>query len=116
MVIWITGKKGAGKTAVAYKLARAYPQSLVLDGDEMRQLFPEDFTDIGRANNIGRLAKWAAHLENEGYTAIVACISPRKEWRQAARALFTRSILIYLPGGKLWKGTTYEIPDEEELA
>lgn len=115
MVIWLTGKAGAGKTAVARKLARAIGDAVVLDGDEVRKWFPAGYTDEDRAANIDRIARIAALLENEGHVPIIACVSPRKEWRQEGRSLFQESALIYLAGGTLWEGTEYEEPDEEEL-
>ena len=62
-----------------------------------------------------RIACFSALLEAQGYTVIIALVSPKKAWRQEARAIFKESKLIYVPGGTLWKGTTYEEPDEEEL-
>lgn len=116
MVIWITGKAGAGKTVVSQKLSRSVQDAVLLDGDKMREHFAADFTDDGRKENIMRLAHFAAILEDQGFTPIVACVSPKREWREEARKLFKESILIYLSGGTLWEGTTYEEPDAEEMS
>jgi adenylylsulfate kinase len=119
MVYWITGRKGAGKTPTAYKLATELLQHggrvVLFDGDDVRRHFPAGFTDRERRQHIMRIARFSALLEQQGFTVIVALVSPRKAWRQEARALFEESELIYVPGGTLWPGTTYEEPDEEEL-
>lgn len=115
MVIWITGKAKAGKTTLAQNLAQAIPAAIVLDGDAMRGHFPEGYENDDRERNILRLAHFAAMLEEQGFTPIVSCISPKRIWRDAARQLLKQSILIYVPGGILWEGTKYEEPTTEEL-
>ena len=119
MIIWITGRKGSYKTTTANVLASKYRKEgqavLVLDGDNVRDHFPCGFTDEDRRENIMRIAHIAAIAEKQNIIVICALISPRKRWRQEARKLFKESRLIYLDGGTLWKGTTYEEPDEEEL-
>jgi len=119
VVYWITGKKGSRKTTTAYKLAshlrKEDKTALVLDGDEVRQLIPTGFMDEEREEHIMRIAAFAAIAEKQGIAPIIALISPKKEWRQKARKLFKRSIVIYKQGGSLWAGTEYEIPDKEEL-
>ena len=119
MVIWITGRKGSFKTTTANVLASKYRKEgqavLILDGDDVRDHFPCGFTDKDRRENIMRVAHIAAIAEKQNIVVICALISPRKRWRQEARKLFKESKLIYLDGGTLWKGTTYEEPDEEEL-
>ncbi len=115
MVIWITGKADSGKTTMAKRLSQTVERPVILDGDEMRKIFPTGYEVADREANIMRLAKFAALLERQGFTPLVACVSPTKELRQKARRLFESSCLIYMPGGTLWKGTEYEEPDSDEL-
>lgn len=115
MVIWITGKANSGKTTMAQRLAKTVARPVILDGDEMRKIFPVGFELKDREDNIIRLAKFAALLERQGFTPLVACISPTKELRRKARRLFESSCLIYMPGGMLWANTEYEEPDSDEL-
>jgi len=123
MVFWITGKSGSGKTTLAARLAKMlrrhperYGAPIILDGDEVRGYFPDSgFTDKKREEHIMRIARFAAILEKQGYTILIALISPKKIWRQKARALFDKSELLYLPDGTLWRGTKYEVPDQEEF-
>lgn len=119
MVFLITGRAGAGKTEWAKRFAAELRtegrQVLIVDGDEVRELFPNDFTDHGRYNNLFTIARIAALAERQGLTVLVAAVSPKREWRNMMRGYWQRSKVIYIPGGTLWEGTTYESPDEEEL-
>jgi len=116
MVFWITGKANAGKTTLAYRLQKELSvPSVILDGDEFRGMIDFGFTDDGRHKNILTIAKLASLIEKQGFIVIISLISPKREWRNEARSLFEESILIYVEGGKLWKGTTYEEPDEDEV-
>lgn len=115
MVIWITGKAKAGKTTMAEALQKVMPGSLILDGDAVRQQFPTTFDEAGRRENILRIAKMAGIAEKQGIPVIVACVSPKREWREEARKMFRQSILIYVPGGILWPNTEYEEPTPDEL-
>jgi adenylylsulfate kinase-like enzyme len=88
----------------------------LLDGDEVRDQFENnEYTDESRLSHILRIASFSAIAERQGLVVIVAMISPKKEWRMMARKLFEKSMLIYMPGGHLWEGTTYEEPDHEEM-
>lgn len=120
MVYWITGRKNAGKTTEAKRIQQKFWDNdhhwvPIIDGDDFRDnVIDLGYKEYGRYLNIMLMARIAALLERQGGTVIVACVSPRKEWRDKARELFRRSELIYVPGGELWPGTTYEEPDEEE--
>ena len=121
MIYWITGRAGAGKTTKAVSLrCELHMQGcldvVILDGDVVRMFFPAGYTNEEREAHIMHTAKIAALLELQGFTVIIAMISPKKKWRMEARKLFSCSELIYIPGGTLWPGTEYEEPDREELA
>ena len=88
---------------------------LILDGDEIRKLFPTGYSDTERRTHILNIAKIASIAENQGIIVIIALVSPKISWRTEARALFKESKLIYLPEGTLWHGTEYEEPTEDEL-
>jgi len=119
MIYWITGLKNSGKTTYSKILKEELEKNgkrvLIYDGDEVREYFKEGFENKDRDTHINRISSFASIAEKQGFDVIIALVSPKKEWRMKARKLFQRSILIYLPGGELWKGTTYEIPDHEEI-
>lgn len=120
MVILITGKSGSGKSTHAKKLAEelraAGLKVQVLDGDVFRAMMGnDDFTDLGRHRNLKAMAETAQMIEANRRMAVVACVAPRKEWRDMMRSHWQESRLVYLPGGELWPGTEYEVPTLEEF-
>ncbi len=120
MVIWITGCSSSGKTVYSKRLKRLFEGSgkkvLLLDGDTVRDTFEnQGYEDEDRENHIMAVAKFASIAEKQGFLVIIALVSPKKEWRMKARKKFDKSMLIYMPDGKLWDDTTYEIPDHEEM-
>ena len=120
MVYWITGKSSSGKTVYAKRLKRELEglgaTVLILDGDEVRDMFKNDsYDDSAREVHIMRIASFASIAEKQGVTVIISLISPKKKWRMKARKMFEKSMLIYMPGGFLWEGTDYEEPDHEEM-
>jgi adenylylsulfate kinase-like enzyme len=119
MVILITGKKDAGKThyakALVKELEEQYYKVILLDGDALRKETDNlDFSDEGRIKNLKKAAELAASFEEEGFIVVLSFIAPRKKWRNMMRKYWEVSRIVYLPGGTLWKGTTYDIPAEEE--
>ena len=120
MVILITGKKGSGKSTYAQRLkaemeAEAY-RVIWLDGDLFRkEMKNDDYTDEGRLRNLRDAAKAAADYERLGYTVLLSFIAPKKSFRKMMRSYWEVSRVVYMPGGTLWEGTTYERPSEREI-
>jgi adenylylsulfate kinase-like enzyme len=116
LVIWITGKAGAGKSTFAKKLQDMMTSpAVIIDGEEVRERYGlKDFSDQGRLINMLLASSEAILAEEKGKVAIVAMISPRKKHRDLVRKLFDDSVLVYVKGGTLWEGTEYEEPDEDE--
>lgn len=120
MVLLITGKAGAGKSTYARRLEKELIDEgikvAVIDGDEWRQQHDNhDYSDQGRLQNLVTAAQEAAALEQHGNIVLMAFVSPKREWRYVMRKLWNQSRVVYIPGGNLWEGTTYERPDENEL-
>ena len=92
--IWLTGLSGAGKSTIAsfleQKLYDLGLHTFVLDGDNIRHGLNKDlgFTDQDRKENIRRISEVAKLMVDAGLVVIVAAISPFKNDRLEARAIF----------------------------
>lgn len=121
MVYLITGKAGAGKTHYAQTLFKELHKEGIkvklLDGDTFRKKTGnKDFSNKGRIENLMKAASVAREYEEEGYTVIVAFVAPQAGWRNTMQQFWEKSIVIYIPGGTLWEGTSYQRPQEDELS
>jgi adenylylsulfate kinase-like enzyme len=88
MVIWFTGKSGAGKTTLARGLQEELGNdTMLLDADEVRRKYwPElTYTRDDRMKNASRLGYLAREIEEVGITVIVAAITPYASSRYEAR-------------------------------
>lgn len=88
-VIWITGLSGAGKSTLAYEVANRLRLSdksvVVLDGDELRNIFD---ASVSNPQNHGREARKSLAMQygqicrliaNQGLTVVIATISLFRE-------------------------------------
>ena len=108
MIYWITGKPNSGKTTLAYKIAKQI-NGIVLDGDDIRKIFPDTFKVDGRQRNQKRLVDLAILLDKQGFNVVIACVSPNKSYRGFLQKGFEKGCIeIQMPFGKLWPGTKYE--------
>lgn len=88
-VIWITGLSGAGKSTLAQevvgRLRRAGKTVVLLDGDELREVFGATAISAQNHGREGRLAlaMQYAHLcrvvASQGFTVVIATISLFRE-------------------------------------
>jgi len=80
-LVWITGLSGAGKTTIAkeiYKrIKRDYPNTLHLDGDELREILSGmgSHTDKGRKRTAEVYARLCGFLTDQGVNVIISTIS-----------------------------------------
>lgn len=80
-VYWITGLSGAGKTTIGrlwtQELRRAGETAVLLDGDELRQVFGDDlgFTPEDRRKSAMRNARLCALLGRQGLNVVCCTIS-----------------------------------------
>lgn len=104
MVIWLVGMSGAGKTTIGrevYALVKAAsPNTVFVDGDEVREIFRHDgeyaYTVEGRRQNserIGALCRW---LDRQGINVVCSMLSIFEDHRQANRAAFSRYFEVYV--------------------
>ncbi len=99
--IWLTGLSGAGKTTLAFalqeKLHRAGYSTILLDGDNIRNIFPKTgFDKESRIQHIKRVGQMAAIIEAQNIFPIVSLISPYEEARKHARTCSSNFKEIYL--------------------
>ena len=93
LVLWLTGLPGAGKSTIANlverKLAALGRQTMLLDGDNLRQGLNADlgFDATARTENVRRVGEVAKLMADAGLISIVALVSPFRADRARAAAL-----------------------------
>jgi adenylylsulfate kinase-like enzyme len=98
-VLWLSGERGAGKSALARWLAgrgRSGAKVEILDDDTVGALFPADGSRAEQDLRVRRLAWLASRLEAHGAAVIVAVGAPDEEARRFARSLATEFVEIHL--------------------
>ncbi|MBS0224390.1 MAG: adenylyl-sulfate kinase [Proteobacteria bacterium] len=92
-VVWLTGLPGSGKSTVANaverKLVALGRQTMLLDGDNLRQGLNADlgFDTASRTENVRRVGEVAKLMADAGLIVLVALVSPFRADRARARAL-----------------------------
>ena len=77
-VFWITGLSGAGKSTLARALQARLPQSILLDGDELRAVLGVTASGFDRESRLElarTYARFCKLLAGQGHTVIMATIS-----------------------------------------
>jgi adenylylsulfate kinase len=100
-VIWFTGLSGSGKSTiaewVAAELTRRGVAVEMLDGDRLRQVFPDTgFTKANRDAHIRRVGFLASRLEAHGVTVVASFVSPYQDSRDFVRSLCARFIEVHV--------------------
>ncbi|CUW37998.1 putative adenylyl-sulfate kinase [Magnetospirillum sp. XM-1] len=100
--IWIAGLSSAGKSTLARLLVnrleeRGYP-CMLLDGDEVRSVFPErlGYDPESRRRQTGRVMALAKLIARQGILPIVAIIHPFEEDRRRCREELENYVEVYL--------------------
>ncbi|WP_394128837.1 adenylyl-sulfate kinase [Shewanella maritima] len=82
MVIWLIGMSGSGKTTIGkelfQKMQATKPNTVLIDGDQIREIFKHDkgdapYTISGRRANAERIQALCYWLEQQGID-VVCCI------------------------------------------
>lgn len=98
--IWLTGLSGSGKSTLANALEVALTEqgkhTYLLDGDNVRHGLNKNLgmSDEDRTENIRRVSEVAKLMVDAGLVVVTAFISPFREDRRAARALFEEGEFI----------------------
>jgi bifunctional enzyme CysN/CysC len=96
LVLWFTGLPCAGKSTIANlverKLAMHGRQTMLLDGDNLRQGLNSDlgFDAASRSENVRRVGEVAKLMTDAGLIVIVALVSPFRADRDHAAALLPK--------------------------
>lgn len=105
MVVWVIGLSGAGKTTLGREMARQWracaPNVVLLDGDEVRQLFAHDrgedaYTPQGRRLNAERLAALCELLDRQGIHVVCCVLSIFADMRRDNRSRYSRYFEIFM--------------------
>ncbi len=114
-VIWITGLSGAGKTTLAKRittvLCESGKQAVMLDGDQLREVFGTVTSSTKNHGREGRLslalqyARLCRVLADQGLTVIIATISMFQEVFTWNRTHLPGYFEVYLkvPKEELWQ-------------
>ena len=98
-VLWLSGARGAGKTALATWLsgrASSGAKVEVLDDDTLGALFPAGGSRAEQDLRVRRVAWLASRLEAHGAAVIVAIESPEEDARRYARSVASEFVEIHL--------------------
>lgn len=105
MVMWIIGMSGAGKSFIGRQVyarrKQTHPATVLLDGDEIRELFAHDrgsepYTVEGRRQNANRIRAFCTLLDKQGIDVICCILSIFEENHRANRAEFSRYAEVFL--------------------
>lgn len=96
MILWLTGKSGAGKTTLARELQKVWP-CIILDGNEMRNSISLDagFSREDRTEHNLRVARLAREL-NKQTNVVVSVIAPVAHTRSIISTNYSDLQWVYI--------------------
>lgn len=100
-MLFFTGLSGSGKTTIAKeiiaKLKREGHAAMLLDGDEIRDIFKNyGFDKAARIKHNQDVGKMAVYLQSQGIIPVVSLISPYAEARDYIRSISKDFTEIYV--------------------
>ena len=105
MVIWLIGLSGSGKSTLGTELARQWrvnePNTVLLDGDDLRKVFAhnrgdEPFTLEGRKINAERITALCELLDHQDINVVCCILSVFPEMRAKNRQRFKRYFEVFM--------------------
>ena len=105
MVIWLVGLSGAGKSTLGRELAKQLravkPNTVLLDGDELRKVFAHDkgnepYTVQGRRINAERIVALCEMLDKQGIHVVCCILSIFPDMRLENRTRFSRYFEVFM--------------------
>ncbi len=105
MVIWIVGLSGAGKTTIGKAVYEQWqqqaPNTVLLDGDQLRQVFAHDnrqtdYSIEGRRINAQRAMGLCQLLDKQGINVVCCLLSIFESHRQQNRDNLSRYFEVFV--------------------
>lgn len=100
-VLWFTGLPSSGKSTLADEVARRLERMGLkverLDGDKVREIFPNTgFSREERNQHICRIGYLCSVLERNGVCPVASFVSPYREARDFVRQITKRFVEVYV--------------------
>lgn len=105
MVIWFVGLSGSGKTTLGKEVARQWREraanTVLLDGDEIRNVFKHDrakdaYSMSGRRQNAERITALCEMLDQQGINVVCCILSVFPEMRASNRNRFSEYFEVFM--------------------
>jgi adenylylsulfate kinase len=105
MIFWIIGLSGSGKTTIGRELFRKLkaraPNTVLIDGDDIRSIFSHNLNDIsysveGRRINAERIIGLCEMLDRQGMNVVCCTLSIFPDLQDKNRKLFSKYFEVYL--------------------
>jgi adenylylsulfate kinase-like enzyme len=105
MVIWLIGLSGSGKTTLGTEIVRQWrttaPNTLLVDGDEVRRIFgldkqAADYSLAGRRLNAERVFELCGFLDAQAHNVVCSVLSIFPDLRARDRTTFQRYFEVFL--------------------
>lgn len=105
MVIWIIGLSGSGKTTIGSEVyqqwKQTHPDTVFIDGDEIRRIFKHDqsadcYTIDARRTNAERITEICRWLDGQRINQVCCLLSLFPEHQARNRELFSKYFEIYI--------------------
>jgi adenylylsulfate kinase-like enzyme len=105
MVIWLIGLAGSGKTTIGREVYRQWkmtaPNTVLVDGDEIRKIFGHDqgphcYTVEGRRQNAERIAEICAWLDRQQVNVVCCILSIFRDVERRNRQIYSRYFEVFI--------------------
>jgi len=105
MIVWVIGLAGSGKStvgrAVYEKWKAVDPATVLVDGDEIREIFKHDrgddaYTIEGRRVNADRISQLCAWLDRQEINAVCCILSIFGDGQDWNRETYSKYLEVYL--------------------
>ena len=105
MIVWVIGLAGSGKSTVGRALYEKWkvvdPATVLIDGDEIRQIFKHDrgddaYTVEGRRVNADRISQLCAWLDRQQINAVCCILSIFADGQDWNREIYSDYLEVYL--------------------